>query len=378
MKVSVVVCTYSMERYDVFSACVESVLAQTHAPLEVVLVVDGNEHMFERVREDFADRAAAGDAEDSVEVRVDDVGDAQGDAESDDVDYVDRGDNSRAPALGTNGSAVAADADRGTVEEIVLHCNDENRGISYSRTEGAKLASGEVVAFIDDDAIAEPDWIEQLVAVYKETDAIAVGGHVAADWVTEKPDFFPEEFYWLVGCDERGFGEHMEELRNTYGSNISFRREVFLSVGGYDENTGRQGDRHVQAHEAPVCIRMADKYGKGVIYTTDAVVHHQLFDYRGEFRWLVFRSFWQGYSKRIMDILLPEAKGDKNDYLGQLMGTFVPSRVKALIRQPSIAKVQQLVAIFVFTAAVGFGYLYGLVNVDRSRLAAQRDVAASK
>ncbi|WP_252698655.1 glucosyl-dolichyl phosphate glucuronosyltransferase [Natronosalvus vescus] len=315
-RVSVVICTYAMERYEVFSACVESALEQTYEPLEIVIVVDGNEEVFDRVREDFGD-----------------------------------------------------------CDEVVLHCNDANQGISYSRTKGAKIATGDVVAFIDDDAVAEPDWVAELVRVYEETDAIAVGGHVAPDWVTEKPDFFPAEFYWLVGCDERGMGEHMEELRNTYGSNISFRRDVFLNVGGYDENTGRKGDRHIQAHEAPVCIRMANKYGKGVIYNTDAVVHHKLFDYRGEFRWLVFRSFWQGYSKRIMDLLLPEASGDKNDYLKQLMLGFVPLRLKELVRRPSSAKLQQLVTIFVFTAAVGLGYLYGLLEVDRSELVASRDAA---
>ena len=317
MKVSVVICTYAMERYDVFSECVESVLAQTYEPLEVVIVVDGNEPVFERVQSDFAG-----------------------------------------------------------LEDVVLHCNDENQGISYSRTKGAKLATGDVVAFIDDDAVAEENWVTELARVYDETDAIAVGGHAKPDWVTEKPDFFPEEFYWLVGCDERGFGEHMEELRNTYGSNISFRRDVFLNVGGYDENTGRKGDRHIQAHEAPVCIRIANAYGRGVIYNTDAVVHHKLFDYRGDFRWLVFRSFWQGYSKRIMDILLPEAAGDKNDYLKQLMLGFVPMRLKELVRDPSMPRAKQLVTIFIFTAAVGFGYLYGLLDVDRSELVAGRDAAA--
>ncbi|MCU4973006.1 glycosyltransferase family 2 protein [Halobacteria archaeon AArc-m2/3/4] len=307
MKVSVVICTYAMERYDVFSECVDSVLAQTYDPLETVIVVDGNDPVFERVREDF-----------------------------------------------------------GGHDDVVLHCNDENQGISYSRTRGAELASGDVVAFIDDDAVAEEDWVAELARVYDESDAIAVGGHVAPDWVTEKPDFFPAEFYWLVGCDERGMGEHMEELRNTYGSNISFRRDVFLNVGGYDENTGRKGDRHIQAHEAPVCIRMANKYGKGVIYNTDAVVHHKLFDYRGDFRWLVFRSFWQGYSKRIMDLLLPEAAGDKNQYLKQLLLEFVPMRLKDLLREPSLPKTKQLVAIFVFTAAVGSGYLYGLLQASES------------
>jgi len=314
MKVSVVICTYAMDRYDVFSECVDSVLEQTYDPLEIVIVVDGNDSVFERVQDDY-----------------------------------------------------------GGLEDVVLHCNDANQGISYSRTRGAELATGDVVAFIDDDAVAEEDWVAELARVYDERDAIAVGGHAKPDWVTAKPDFFPEEFYWLVGCDERGMGEHMEELRNTYGSNISFRRDVFLSVGGYDENTGRHGDRHIQAHEAPVCIRMANEYGKGVIYNTGAVVNHKLFDYRGDFRWLVFRSFWQGYSKRIMDLLLPEAKSDKSDYLRQLMLEFVPDRLSDLVRKPSVPKVKQIVTIFVFTVAVGFGYLYGLVDVDQAALTVERN-----
>jgi glycosyltransferase involved in cell wall biosynthesis len=304
MKVSVVVCTYSMDRYPSFSEAVESVLEQTYEPIEIVLVVDGNEEVFERVREDFGD-----------------------------------------------------------IENVVLHCNDENRGISYSRTKGAKIATGDVVAMIDDDATAEPDWIEKLVQTYEDNpDAVAVGGNVVPDWVADKPDFFPSEFYWLVGCDERGFGRHMEEVRNTYGSNISFKRDVFLDVGGYDTNTGRKGDKHIQAHEAPVCIRIHEQTGKRVIYNKRARVHHKLFEYRTEWQWLVFRSFWQGYSKRVMDLLLPQAADDKNEYLKDLMVEYVPARLYHLLKEPSMAKVKQLLAIFVFTAAVGFGYLYGVLT----------------
>jgi glycosyltransferase involved in cell wall biosynthesis len=303
MQVSVVVCTYAMERYDSFSEAVESVLAQTHDPLEVVLVVDGNDAVFERVQEDFCDD-----------------------------------------------------------EAVVCHNNDENRGISYSRTKGAELASGEVVAMIDDDAVAREDWIENLVAVYEETDAVAVGGDVRPDWQTTRPEFFPAEFYWLVGCVEPGFAEDREEIRNGYGSNISFRRDVFLEAGGYDTHTGRRGDKHIQAHEAPVCIRIRELTGEGVIYTDDAVVEHKLFDYRGEFEWLVFRSFWQGYSKRVMDLLYPGEDGDETDYLRFLFLDRVPRRAKGCVTKPSVAAVLQILAIFVFTGAVGLGYLYALVT----------------
>ncbi|GAB7095457.1 glucosyl-dolichyl phosphate glucuronosyltransferase [Halolamina litorea] len=303
MKVSVVVCTYSMDRYEVFCDAVDSVLEQTYEPLEVVLVVDGNKTVHEHVQEEY-----------------------------------------------------------GGVENVVIHNNDENHGISYSRTKGAELASGEIVAFIDDDATAEPGWVEQLVAVYEDTNAIAVGGDVKPDWQTDRPDFFPEEFYWLVGVVEPGFAEDGEEVRNTYGSNISYRREEFLEVGGYDPNTGRKGDRHLQAHEAPVGIRLLETYGQGMLFTEDAVVHHKLFEYRGEFDWLVSRSFWQGYSKRVMDLLYPDAPDDKSAYLRQLLTERVPGRVKGLVRRPSIPAVKQLLAIFVFTGAVGLGYLYAILT----------------
>ena len=304
MKVSVIICSYSMGRYDSFAETINSVLAQTYDSLELVIVVDGNKVVYDRVTEEFSDQ-----------------------------------------------------------ENITFHLNEENKGISASRTIGAEIASGEVVAMIDDDATAESDWIENLLETYTTTDALAVGGIVMPNWVEEKPAFFPEEFYWLVGCNERGFGEHGEEVRNTYGSNISFKREPFLSVGGYDTRTGRKGSKHIQAHEAPVGIRLRNKFDKGVVYNTNAVVHHKLFEYRADPWWLTQRSFWQGYSKRIMDLILPEAKADKNDYLQQLLLVFVPMRVKKCIKSRSLVQLQQLVMIFIFTVATSTGYLYGMLKM---------------
>ena len=305
MKVSVVVCTYTMDRYDVFTEAVESALTQTYEPLEVVLVIDGNPEVYDRAVADFGDR-----------------------------------------------------------ENVVVHDNEENRGISFSRTKGAELASGEIVAFIDDDGVAEADWIATHVKTYEETDAVAVAGYVAPNWVADKPDFFPAEFYWLVGCTETGFAEDGEEIRNGYGSNVSYRRDVFLDVGGYDVNTGRKGDRHVQAHEAPVGIRIREAYGRGVIYIEDAVVHHTLFDYRGEFRWLVFRSFWQGFSKRVMELLYPGAQGNESAFLKDLFVRALPSRAKRTVAERSTEPIKEAVAILVFTGAVGLGYLYGLMKRD--------------
>jgi hypothetical protein len=60
-----------------------------------------------------------------------------------------------------------------------------------------------------------------------------------------------------------------------------------------------------------------------------------------------------------MEVLVPESTGEEYDFLGQLLGEFVPDRATGLLTDPSREKALQFVMLFVFTAAVGLGYLYG-------------------
>lgn len=240
MRVSVVLCTYSPDVYEHFREAAESVLGQTYDDVELVVVVDGDDELYQRVQTDY-----------------------------------------------------------GTLDDVVLHCNDENVGLLVSRNTGAELATGDVVAFIDDDAVPEEDWVEELVEGYEEQDALAVGGKMTPRWVAGKPEFLPEEFYWLVGVTHRGFADGPGWVRNTFGSNISFDRETFLELGGFDPKIGgRQGDKNLQGGETELCARLAAEYDEQVWYNPEAKVAHKVFDYRTEFRWLVDRAFWQGYSKR--------------------------------------------------------------------------------
>jgi len=302
MKVSVVVCTYATERYHDFREAVESVRRQTYEDVETVLVVDGNREVFDRARETF-----------------DDDGD------------------------------------------IILHCNDENSGLSYSRTKGVELASGNVIAFLDDDAVAREDWIAQLVAGYERTDAIAVGGRMIPEWVADRPGFLPEEFYWLIGANYEPRLEDWSEVRNTLGSNMSFRREVFEVVGGFDEQVGLSGDNQIQAEETELAMRMYDAFGKGMLYNPDAVVAHKVFQYRTRPAWLLRRAFWQGYSKWAIEKLEVDGPASEEaDFLAHLAFFAVPQRITELVRNPTFTKISQLLMLILLTACVGFGYLYGL------------------
>lgn len=304
MKVSVVLCVYSMERYDDFREAADSVLAQTYDDIELVVVVDGTEAVYERALEEYGER-----------------------------------------------------------DRVTIHCNDENVGLLESRNTGAELASGEVVAFIDDDAVADARWIEELVRGYEEQDAIAVGGKMVPRWVAGKPDFLPEEFYWLVGVTHRGFAEGAGYVRNTNGSNISFRRDVFLDLGGFDTDIGgRKGDKNLQGGETELCARLANEYDEQVWYNPDAEVAHKVFEYRTDPKWLLDRAFWQGYSKRAMETLVSDSSDEETEFLGELLFQYFPDHVKRAGADRSSSEAIKAVTLLLFTATVGFGYCYGVVR----------------
>jgi hypothetical protein len=97
-------------------------------------------------------------------------------------------------------------------------------------------------------------------------------------------------------------------------------------------------------------------------YAPDARVAHKIFDYRTDPAWLLDRAFWQGYSKRGMEVLVPEMDGTESDYLRTLLFVSTPKRLKGLVTDPSLAALLQFVMLYVFTAVVGLGYLYGMAR----------------
>ena len=302
MQVSVVICTYPVERYDAFCDAVDSILSHTYDPIELVVVVDSNDEIYEKAVNKYGNR-----------------------------------------------------------DDVVIHNNKENVGNLESVNKGVEIATGDIIANIDDDASADRNWVSELVSIYQEKDALAVGGRIEPDWVTGKADYIPEEFYWLIGATHRGFREDAGTARNTFGSNLSFRREVFLELGGFKtEVSDEDRDRKLQGGETELCARLHKEYGERLYYTPDALVYHKIFHYRTKRKWLVKRAFWQGFSKRGMEVLVPESSSEEWGFLSDLLLRFIPSRFKNIVYRPTLHKIDQFVMLFVLTVAVGLGYLYGI------------------
>ncbi len=250
---SVVICAYTMERWSILVESVASVRAQTQPPIEIIVVIDRNEELL---------RFASAELE---------------------------------------GATVVP--------------NERQRGTCGARNTGCALAHGDVFAFLDDDAVAESDWLERLLAHYTADDVIGVGGRVLPDWRSGRPDWFPAEFNWVVGCSWTGLPDTLAEVRNPICASLSVRREVFAAVGGFPGEMGRiaapDGTFVIgTAEETEFCIRASKAHPGGRwLYNPDARVHHVVSESRLTWTFFVDRCRIEGDSKAILTRLAGAARG---------------------------------------------------------------------
>ncbi|MER5866308.1 glycosyltransferase family 2 protein [Kitasatospora sp. NPDC002040] len=189
----------------------------------------------------------------------------------------------------------------GVLAGVRVVANRERPGLSGARNTGVALAQGEVVAFLDDDATADPDWTEQLMAAYRDPRVLGVGGLVRPRWEIGRPSWFPPEFDWVVGCSYRGMPEQGGPVRNFIGANMSFRRAELVAAGGFRPDLGRVGNRPLGCEETELCIRLAAGRPEAELrYEPAAGVSHRVPE--GRTNWAYFRSrcYAEGLSKAVV------------------------------------------------------------------------------
>jgi glucosyl-dolichyl phosphate glucuronosyltransferase len=273
MKSSVVICAFTEERWDDVHAAVESVRRQRHAPHEIIVSVDHNPDLYARLKASLPD-------------------------------------------------AVVVE-------------NRHGRGLSGGKNTGFELATGDIVAYLDDDAVAAPGWLTALAAGYTGRDVMGVGGRTLPLWpgspssaelardraalVAElaaapaaagrRPRWFPAEFDWTVGCTYRGMTPG--PVRNLMGGNCSFRAEAFEIAGGFTTGIGRSfGKRPLGCEETEFCIRLGGRCPDSVLLFDDrAVIWHRVPAARARFAYLRSRCYAEGLSKALVTRSVGAAEG---------------------------------------------------------------------
>src|ERR1035437_1834570 len=217
--VTIVVCAYTRDRWVTLRCAIDAALNQISVDDELFVVVDHNDELLARCREHLGD--------------------------------------------------------------FTVLPNRHNRGLSGARNTALDEAHGSIIVFLDDDAIPLDGWLDALRAPYADKCVYGVGGFAKPYWLSGQPEWFPEEFLWVVGCSHHGLSSGQHQVRNLVGANMSFRKAAFENVGGFAEQLGRIREQLFGCEETEFSIRLTQANPDAIIlYEPSSQVEHHLAQHR--------------------------------------------------------------------------------------------------
>jgi GT2 family glycosyltransferase len=239
LSATVVICTHDADRWNALCRSVGSVRAQRRSAQQIIVVVDHDDELAARAHDAFPD--------------------------------------------------------------ALVVTNTYDRGLAGARNSALAHAIGDVVVFLDDDASADPAWLEHLLAVYEDPRVIGAGGAVVPVWPAGRPRWFPTEFDWVVGCSWVGLPHCVAPVRNPIGASMSFRRGAFASAGLFTDGIGRGRRDAMGCEETEFTIRLRHARPESlVLYVPAAEVHHHLDRRRTSWTYFATRCHAEGRSKALV------------------------------------------------------------------------------
>lgn len=135
---------------------------------------------------------------------------------------------------------------------------EPNQGVAYTRTRCAKEAKGEIVAYLDDDSIAEPGWLSYIVDFFDQhAEVYSTGGKITPYFLTGIPDWYSKYFFGLVGNFNQGPKvKRLTGERYPCGANMAFRKKVFDEIGYFNHALGRSGTGLLATEEKDIYKRI--------------------------------------------------------------------------------------------------------------------------
>ncbi len=178
---------------------------------------------------------------------------------------------------------------------------EKTPGLSNARNVAACASSADVIAFIDDDAIAEPDWLERIVDAFESfgDKAGVVGGRIDPIWESARPNWLSDRMLGQVSVVDWGGSLRVAGPDEWFaGANIAYRRALLQKVGGFAVNLGRIGGSGASllSNEESAVNDAAVAAGLRLIYAPDARVSHLVDSRRLTREWFRQRIAWQAVS----------------------------------------------------------------------------------
>ncbi len=257
-------------------------------------------------------------------------------------------------------------------ESRAIYLDAEPR-VSMARNHAVRQSRGDVVAFVDDDAVLAENWCTETKRFYTQyPDAAGVAGAILPLWDTLSMAWFPRELYWMLSCTYWR-SDTPQVVRNGYGANMSFRRVAFengrlfseaLGISGW----GSTGWHGVGGEEPEFSRRVTRQTGRHIYFVSDIIVWHRVRRYRLALSALMRRAYWEGRFKAAF-----RREGERSERTleteRRLLELLLRSGLKRLwsvASEPRLALRQQGI-VCVSLACVGAGFIEGTARRTRIR-----------
>lgn len=267
--ISVVICAFSLNRFDMTAECIDSVINDTYKNSEIILVIDGNDKLKQKL-------------ESKLE----------------------------------------------KMDNITIIGNEKNEGASTSRNLGVRHAKGEIIAFIDDDGYASPGWLECIAKDFHNYPEVNVVGGKLIPIYEDKSRKLPEEILWIVGGTYKGHPENMQTVRNVFTGNMAVRKSVFKDIKfeimyGKKETFLYWQLTH-QLEDTLFCVRVNNISSNSILYDPDMIAYHHVPKEKLETKYIAKEAFFEGVLKaKLEHINRKDTLSHEHNYLNFILLSIV-------------------------------------------------------
>ena len=239
---------------------------------------------------------------------------------------------------------------------------EERLGSSFARNRAVDETRGELILFIDDDAIAEPEWAAEMVATIRRRQLDAACGLVLPRFEVEPPRWMGPILYVkfavhdplkIVGAPPG----QIEALRNYFSANVGFRRDTFERFGRFREDLGVVGGNPISGEDTELFERIITR-GGAIGFVARARVHHLVPAVRMRWTYLMRKSFAFGIGTAL-------SGGRSHNGIDKLARNLVRAGSAAIDRDPARSIHHQL------ECANFFGYWWGRLKYRGGKPAAR-------
>jgi GT2 family glycosyltransferase len=197
----------------------------------------------------------------------------------------------------------------------------EEPGLSNARNHGIAHAAGDIIVFLDDDALVCDTWCIEILRAFEAPNVMVVGGKVDPKYPMSKlPTWYDEKLSGYLSCID--WGPRSRRLRVgewIVGANMAFRKEVFEQYGLFDPSLGRKGNASLLSNDETALLERIGM--QRVLYCPDAAVLHVIPANRMVARWFRRRVYWQAISDIVSGLVSadhPDVRAEYGKVIGQL------------------------------------------------------------